>query len=154
MFCSKDLPLSDENLKNEFSFDEFIRFFLCPAKFFLKYRFNINLYDETLEPLDSSEPFELDNLEKYLLKDELLKHKIDEKEFDIENNLKASGELPPGVWGDGIFQDADGIAEKINEAVSDLGEKNYKTKEYKFDEKEFDIENFKFSEEKSISFLV
>ncbi len=145
LFCSEYLPLSDENLKNEFSFDEFVRFFLCPAKFFLKYRFNINLYDETLEPLDSSEPFELDNLEKYLLKDELLKHKIDEKEFDIENNLKASGILPPKVWGDSIFQDADGIAEEINEAVSDLGEKNYKTKEYKFDEKEFDIENFKFT---------
>ena len=142
LFSTKNLSLPDENMKNEFSFDEFIKFFLCPAKFFLKYRFNITLYDETLKPLETSEPFELDNLKAYNLKDELLGHKIDKKEFEIINNYKSSGDIPAGVWGDDKIEEADGIAEQIKSAVQNLGKKCPKTKEYKL---KFESQGFNFT---------
>ena len=141
LFCPKELDLSSD-MRNEFSFEEFVKFFLCPAQFFLKYRFNIDLYEEKFKPLVTSEPFELNTLESYNLKDELLVHKIEKKDFDIEQNLKTSGGLPSGVRGDDIIQKADEIAEQLDEAVSELGEKCSNPKEYKLD---FESKGFKFT---------
>ena len=121
MFCPNEIPLPDEEL--EFSFENFVEFFLNPPKFFLKYILNISLYEEDLEPLPLSEPFALDSLENYKLKDEILKFylKGKDKDFDIVSILKARGVLPIGQLGENILENALKSSKEIKNLISSFG---------------------------------
>jgi exonuclease V gamma subunit len=141
IFCSSPLPLTDK-ISREYSFQEFVSFFISPSKFFLKNALNINLYDEATEPLKTTEPFEINKLEEYAIKNDALEHKLKNKDFDIYESLKASGMIPSGVWGDEIMRDTEDISEKLYEAILPLGDKRKKTQSM---ELKFDIEGFELT---------
>jgi exodeoxyribonuclease V gamma subunit len=130
-FCHTALALPEDEL--EFSFDEFIRFFISPSKFFLNYRLKINLYSANVEPLRSCEPFELDNLEHYKLKDEWLDAKLLHKALDMKAIKKASGSIPAGIWGELILDDAASVTELLAEQIDSLGKKQPISKIHKLE---------------------
>jgi exodeoxyribonuclease V gamma subunit len=72
--------------------DELIRFFTHPSRAFLQQRLGIH-FGFAEELLDDSEPFELDYLQQYGLRQELLESQLQgqDKGFEL---LRARGELP------------------------------------------------------------
>ncbi len=141
-FCDNELPLRDKDL--EFSFDDFINFFLSPAKFFLNYRLKINLYNQNIDALKNCEPFDLNKLDEYLLKDKYLESKLSEKNIDILETEKASGAIPYGIWGDEILDSAETATNVIYERVKLLGDKK-EISSVKTISKTIDGINIKFS---------
>lgn len=120
-FCPTPLPLPNEEL--EFTFADFINFFKAPSKFFLQYCLKINLYNENVDTLRSCEPFELDNLEQYQLKADLLEAKMLNKSIQPETVKTATGDMPYGVWGGGIITEAKNVVKMISPLIDELGRK-------------------------------
>ena len=61
------------------------------------------------------------------------------KDFDINENLKASGKIPSGVWGDDVIRQSEAISEKIYEEILEIGKKDSSAKSAKLT---FNIEGF------------
>ena len=124
-FAPEALLIPDDELN--FSFAEFVNFFISPAKFFLNYRLKINLYNADVETLRSCEPFELDNLEQYKLKDDLLEAELLHKDLDLRTIKKATGDMPAGIWGDMLIDEAEHSAKLVADRVQALGQKQSPT---------------------------
>ncbi|MBF0242727.1 MAG: exodeoxyribonuclease V subunit gamma [Desulfamplus sp.] len=88
------------------SINNLINFFLAPQRYFLENSLSIYLKDEG-ERLEESEPFSLDNLESYGIKDEMLKQLIKSKEpSDCKMTIdiyRAKGLLPHGAVGEVFY---------------------------------------------------
>ena len=114
-----------EDRLSELTMEQLILFFENPAKSFLKQRLGMSLWDEDSPP-EECEPFELGNLEKYLIKDRLLgialKLDDDPSLFALE---RAKGSLPPGSLGEVWFNEAKRDVEEFVEKWKDdlTGEK-------------------------------
>ena len=132
---SEELPKPDDPSFLEFSFAQFVSFFVSPVKFFLRYRLNINLYDPGLEPLMSSEPMSVGTLEKYQIKSDFVEYKKLGQNFDLKAKIKASGVVPPGIWGESVLQDEELAVNLIFDKINEYGEKMPDTEEkvLKFD---------------------
>ena len=104
-FVSNKMPEPQEKL-NELTLEELIYFFESPAKAFLKKRLGMSLWDEDAPP-DECEPFELGSLEKYIIKDRLLRIALEmEDDTDLRALEGAKGSLPPGSLGEVWFNEA------------------------------------------------
>ncbi len=126
-FCDKELKLPSQL---EFSFNDFINFFICPTKFFLNHRLNINLYQKKIDTIKDCENFSLDNLEDYKLKDNFMSNLILNKQQQIKANQRRSGVLPYGEWGEDILDSAENVAEIINDKLSSFGKKREKSNSF------------------------
>ncbi|MCX5847609.1 MAG: exodeoxyribonuclease V subunit gamma [Deltaproteobacteria bacterium] len=74
-------------------------FFSNPARFLLRHRLGIHLLEEPAI-MDESEPFELNKLEQYLMRQELVARALEEKPLrDVYPLMQASGRLPHGSPG-------------------------------------------------------
>lgn len=83
------------------------RFLRNPAQFLLERRLNLRL-EETLAALPEKEPFSLDNLERYLIGNDLVEKGLSEPDVDIGEYYrikKACGELPLGEVGNCVFKE-------------------------------------------------
>lgn len=120
-FCPEKLPPTDTKL--EFTFDDFVNFFLSPSKFFLNHRLKINLYNKNMNTLRSCEPFELNSLESYKLKDDFLNHKMENRQFNIEEAKKAEGDIPFGIWGENVITEANSASASLAAVMEDFGAK-------------------------------
>ncbi len=125
----KELPPSQDASLYEFTFDEFVSFFTLPSKFFLRYRLNINLYDDTIEPLKTSEPMSIGPLEAYKMKSDIMRHKTTNLGYDLKAKLLASGELPPKIWGKSIIDKNEEIVDNMLLAINQYGKKLPQTEE-------------------------
>jgi exodeoxyribonuclease V gamma subunit len=104
-FVSDEMPEPQEKL-SDLTLEELIYFFESPAKAFLKKRLGMSLWDEDAPP-DECEPFELGSLEKYLIKDRLLRIALEmEDDTDLLALEGAQGSLPPGSLGEVWFNEA------------------------------------------------
>lgn len=102
----------------ELSLTELEQFFANPARDFLRDRFGIRLSDDE-DSQDEYEPLEINSLEKYQLRAELIKREGIGRagQFDYERlrpRELASGALPHGGFGELIFDDAESALESLN----------------------------------------
>lgn len=118
------LPDADDSWR-QITRDQLIRFFAHPAKFILRERLGIRLeLDE--EALESREPFALDGLESWQLRqwivDESLSQHSDE---GLKPVVQATGMLPQGRLGDAWFekesQTVDDFIEKLRPVLPEQG---------------------------------
>ncbi len=98
----EQLPEADPSWK-QITVDELVSFFQHPAKYTLRNRLGIYL-DEEKVLTDDREPFELEKLDQYLVKQELLDRYLDGRPLEpFQKILKARDMLPQGWSGDRAF---------------------------------------------------
>ena len=104
-------PLADsEPESHDVTLEDLIRFFTNPARFFLNRRLQIFL-PETNEELSEREPFVLDGLNRYQLRQQLVERDLKgASPTEIANIETATGQLPLGAVGTMDFK-------RTNEAV-------------------------------------
>src|SRR5262249_26992388 len=79
------------------------RFFRSPTKFFCRERLGLSL-SETVTILDNREPLDLNGLDGYKLKQDLLRKLLAGKDLhSLYPSIKQQGALPPGRYGEAIF---------------------------------------------------
>ena len=120
-FISSKLPDPAQEW-NHLDIKEFSAFFSNPAKFLLEKRLGVYL-PETADVLDERENFSLGHLEKYMIDQEMVLHRLsgsDLKEFFLVK--KASGQLPHGNVGEVVYNemslDAEGFVRKIEDHIT------------------------------------
>jgi exodeoxyribonuclease V gamma subunit len=75
------------------------QFFSNPARFLLRYRLGIHLSEEPAIA-DENEPFELNKLEAYLIRHDLVSRSLQEKSLcNVYTRMQAAGRLPHGTPG-------------------------------------------------------
>ncbi len=95
-----DMTLSVDQQGREVAVDEFISFFANPARALLLSRFNLQL-SEYDEELSDREPFSLNSLERYKLREQLIAQLLaGEAPDDLGRVHRALGDIPTGSYGD------------------------------------------------------
>ena len=98
-----DLPL--ENGKKVIHLHDLIRFMEDPVKHYFNKVLNVYFSDREVE-LDEVEPFELNNLTGWAVKDKLVRNLLLKGSIDgYTESLKKRGELPLSEFGNQIFED-------------------------------------------------
>jgi len=98
------LPDADESWKN-ISLTQLLKFFSHPARFLLQERLGLRLTTDD-DQLESREPFALDGLQGWSLRQQLLTYRLQGKNVnDALTLIKATGELPQGQVGEHVFHD-------------------------------------------------
>ncbi len=102
-FMPENMPEPDE-LWREISITRLLRFVVNPAKFFIENRLGIRLTG-IAEPLEEREPFGMNALEAYSLKDDVVKHVLKGgKGDDLFPKVRSMSGLPPAVHGELLFK--------------------------------------------------
>lgn len=119
-FFNEPLSQPDE-LYREVRVADLLKFYENPAAFILRHRLGIKPEEKT-SPLEEREIFELDNLEAYNIKKEILAHVIRGKDAsELLPVVRARGILPPAGQGDTVFKnlatEAAGFAEKVLQTI-------------------------------------
>ncbi|MFZ3115043.1 MAG: hypothetical protein WA121_05495, partial [Syntrophales bacterium] len=104
-FLATPLPAPADEWK-DVSLVKLMRFFDNPAKFFLENRLGIRLED-AVAPLEAREPFNLDGLDSYNLKKDLLEILLQGgNASDFLAVARCRGILPPARHGEAVFASA------------------------------------------------
>jgi len=96
-----------EEVWKTINLESFLYFFSNPAMFLIRHRLGIHLREEPAV-MDENEPFELNKLEAYHIKQELLTRALKENEKpirDVYTLMQASGRLPHGSPGVCCYDD-------------------------------------------------
>ena len=102
-FIETPLPPAEE-ARRSVSLTELIRFFSAPARYFLQQRLGVML-DQGEEALQDSEPFALDSLQVYQLKQQLLEQSLEDNDLEAyREQLKGMGELPAGPFAEVAYR--------------------------------------------------
>ena len=102
-FFSEPLSPPDERFR-EVRIADLLKFYENPSAAILRHRLGIKP-EEKISPLEEREVFELDNLQAYSIKKELLAHVISGKNaHELYPVVRARGVLPPAGQGDRLFQ--------------------------------------------------
>jgi exodeoxyribonuclease V gamma subunit len=110
-------PISEPEAEfRNITLDDLAEFFVNPARFFLSHRLNVRLRDDHSELLER-EPFVLDTLETYQLRQDLVARHISGGTADALSILKAGGQLPLGTPGEAVFQENNRLAEEFSRRV-------------------------------------
>ena len=110
------LPQADDSWR-QISVSQLINFFRHPARYLLRERLGMRL-DMTDDQLDIREPFELDGLQAWSLRQQLLIARLKpEVATNMLDLVQATGVLPQGIMGEQIFdaqvEKVDSFAEKL-----------------------------------------
>jgi len=109
-FISRELSEVGEEWR-VIDIDDLCAFFGNPAKFFLSNRLGIKFPEEEF-PLEDIETFDINKLDKYLIEQDFLKHRIQGKDRnEFFNVLRASGRIPHGKIGECVVEE---IGEEID----------------------------------------
>ncbi len=103
VFLDSPLPLPDDHDRHQITLEQLGFFLTHPVKYFCKNRLDI-VPASAMEIILDTEPFSIDGLEKYLLEQKLLEHKLSGE--SLENYyapVKARGILPHGTAGSCAF---------------------------------------------------
>ncbi len=102
-FIEQPLPPADVTQRS-LSLHELIRFFSAPTRYFLQQRLGIYL-TQLEDAMEDSEPFTLDNLQLYQLKQQLLEKSLQGDNLDhYREILKGKAELPAGAFSEVIYE--------------------------------------------------
>jgi exodeoxyribonuclease V gamma subunit len=114
-FITTALPAPEQEF-HTLDLDSLIGFFRNPAKHLLRERLNIRL-ETAEEEIEGREPFDLDGLTGYILKQRLLDARLRGTSSDVVALERAGGVLPHGPFGTMLFErqrdDVEGFLEKI-----------------------------------------
>lgn len=99
LFIESALP-APENERRQLSLAELIRFIQHPVRYFLQQRLGVIL-DRAESDIEDSEPFALDSLQIYQLKQQLIERRLADQDLkQYRELLKAQGGLPVGPFAD------------------------------------------------------
>ncbi len=127
LFIENPLPEAEAE-RRTLSVDELIRFLQNPVRYFLQQRLGIVL-ERSEETLEDSEPFTLDSLQIYQLKQQLVEQHLNDEDLEQYRYLLASrGELPAGPfavvnyqqYADASIDFADSLKAQLHESVEPL----------------------------------
>ena len=102
-FISSGLPAPEEAGPRIVELDSLVAFFRGPAKYLLRERLNIRL-ETADEEIEGREPFAVDGLKSYLLKQRLLTRNLRGESTDVMAVERAGGVLPHGCMGEIAFE--------------------------------------------------
>ncbi len=116
VFIDSPLP-PPEAERRSVSLTDLIKFFCAPNRYFLQQRLGVML-DTPEEALQDSEPFALDSLQVYQLKQQLLEQSLADNDLDeYRQLLKGKGELPVGPFADVTYADHCDAASEFAETL-------------------------------------
>ncbi len=98
--------------------DDFVRFFENPTRAFLQAQMKLYLASD-LDYLETREPLDLNDLERWKIGDELLRRRLSQRASD-RAAVARLGMLPLGAIGDASFEDVSAIAADIAAAGGDV----------------------------------
>lgn len=96
-FITEALPQIEDSNRN-LELRELVEFWGNPSRYFVRRRLGLTLRKAD-DCLSESEPFELNNLEKYLIRQELLEEELETGQLLPPAVFQERGILPPGVIG-------------------------------------------------------
>lgn len=106
MFIFEKLPDTFMDFWKSITVNDLVKFFRSPCEFLLKNRLNINLGSDKLIALEDTEAFELDGLDRYSLKEKIVRFMIEgrnpDKYYEV---MKLKGALPFGHSGKKEFDE-------------------------------------------------
>jgi exodeoxyribonuclease V gamma subunit len=108
-FIRSELPPVDAEWKR-FDLESLIRFFRNPARYLLRERLNVRL-ETAEEEIDAREPFALDGLTAYGIKQRLLERRLRGEPADALAIERAGGTLPHGAIGEILYEREHGTVE-------------------------------------------
>ena len=113
-FIGNALPAAEEEWR-EIDIEDLCRFFRNPARYLLTRRLGLHLGFQSLI-LEETEPFALDNLERYSLRAGLTEKALNGRDIrKLRPIVSASGHLPMGTPGEYAF-------EEVQRSVTDFVE--------------------------------
>lgn len=113
-FFAEPLPEPGEEMRRV-ELKSLIDFFGSPAKYFVRRRLGLR-FDEKDDALQDGEPFELDALEAYLLKQEIVAQGLEKQKATL-SDFAARGILPSGEMGAAHYDRLFGAAEEFRKTV-------------------------------------
>lgn len=116
--------LPEESFQRAIELDEFIQFFMNPAKVFFQSRWKTSLALK-LSDVDDNEPFALDGLSRY----KISHHLIEKQPQAAMTKLHAEGVLPIGNTGQLYLQDVEHQSQMIAEQVEQLRGNHHEVKQ-------------------------
>ncbi len=100
-FCAEPLAVQ---AVTELELDELLAFYRNPCRYFFQRRLRVSFPEQGVETLDE-EPFALDGLEGYGLKQQILQAQLRAEPLDVlEQRLMAQGGLPVGMAGTRLLE--------------------------------------------------
>lgn len=113
------MNICEPTSNNLISLNNLINFFSAPQKYFLENTLGIYLGDQG-ETLDDCEPFSLDNLESYNLKDDMLHRmiKTTDKKESIVDIYRAKGLLPHGTAGAVLYKENESVVRSFYSKIT------------------------------------
>ncbi|UTW13824.1 exodeoxyribonuclease V subunit gamma [Marinobacterium rhizophilum] len=116
-FCG--IPLAAEPV-TELELDELLAFYRNPCRYFFQRRLRVSFYEQGVETLDE-EPFALDGLEGYGLKQQILQAQLRAEPLDVlARRLVAQGGLPVGMAGTRLLKRHRGDVDPLAQALQPL----------------------------------
>ena len=113
---AQTLAAPDEQWKN-IELMQLLAFYRHPARFLLQQRLGLFLEADEA-PLESREPFDLDGLQAWSLRQQLLAHRLnDDKIAEVLPLIQATGVLPQGSVGDIIFNEQQAKVEAFTDTL-------------------------------------
>jgi exodeoxyribonuclease V gamma subunit len=110
-FLTRNLPPLDA-IERRIDLDTLVRFFRNPARHLFEQRLHVRL-EASEDELLSREPFELEDLPLYRLKEHLLEMQLDGRHADAVELARASGVLPHGRMGEILFEGQNAAVEAV-----------------------------------------
>lgn len=102
-FMSK--PLSTQELPEDIELTELLRFYRNPCQHFCNRRLRV-FFEQGESSLEDTEPFMMDGLEAYQLKQSITESLLSEADMNaFEQRLQATGRLPHGAFGELLLED-------------------------------------------------
>jgi len=98
------LPEVDDSWKN-INLNQLLKFFSHPARYLLQERLGLRLEADE-DQLEIREPFDLDGLQAWSLRQQLLTYRLQDRDLnDAHRLIKATGVLPQGHVGEQVYDD-------------------------------------------------
>jgi exodeoxyribonuclease V gamma subunit len=114
-FITDPLPQSEES-NGSLELRELIDFWKNPSKYFVRRRLGLSLWERE-DCLSDIEPFDLDHLERYRIKEELLATELETGERLPREVFQARGILPAGTIGELHLRSMESEVQKLAEVV-------------------------------------
>jgi exodeoxyribonuclease V gamma subunit len=120
-FFQERLPEPAESLFSPIRLDRFAEFFRSPSRFLIEQRLHVRLGIADHETHDDREPFDLNALQKYQIRESLLKQIMsDPTTTDRYTGIKAAGLLPHGETGRILFHEMESDVREFSEKIFPL----------------------------------
>lgn len=114
--------LNEREEPTQWQVSQWAQFFAHPAEFFAKHRLGVYFIEPTDTNLEDDEPFEIDNLKRYVIQSELIEpHLKGMPVIDRFNELTAQSTLPVHLLAEQAFDKLDEQVQQFTGHVTQLG---------------------------------